>query len=116
MLRLLSDQNFNGDIVRGLLLRRPSLDLIRVQDIGLAQADDPTILDWAATHNRIVVTHDRATMPSFAYDRVVNDKAMPGVFILNDLLSVRQAIDALLLVDEVTEPTEWTGLVAYLPL
>ena len=29
MLRLLSDENFNGDIVRGLSLRRPDLDLVR---------------------------------------------------------------------------------------
>jgi hypothetical protein len=34
MLRLLSDENFNGDIVRGLLLRNPELDLLRIQDLG----------------------------------------------------------------------------------
>jgi predicted nuclease of predicted toxin-antitoxin system len=59
MVRLLSDENFNGDIVRGLLLRRPDLDLRRVQDAGLEAADDPTILEWAAANNRIVLTHDR---------------------------------------------------------
>ncbi len=37
MLRLLSDENFNGDIVRGLFLRRPDLDLDRVQGIGLEE-------------------------------------------------------------------------------
>lgn len=43
MLRLLSDENFNGgDIVRGLLLRQPDLDLVRVQDIGLAVQTTPT--------------------------------------------------------------------------
>ena len=41
MLRLLSDENFNGDIVRGLFLRQPNLDLLRVQDVGLREADDP---------------------------------------------------------------------------
>ena len=30
MLRLLADENFNGDIVRALLLRQPDLDLVRV--------------------------------------------------------------------------------------
>ena len=49
MLRLLSDENFSGDIVRGLMLRQPGLDLERVQDVGLEQADDPTILTWAST-------------------------------------------------------------------
>jgi hypothetical protein len=31
MLHLVSDENFNGDIVRGLLLRHPVLNLSRVQ-------------------------------------------------------------------------------------
>lgn len=30
MLRLLTDENFNGDIVRGLFLRQPNLELLRL--------------------------------------------------------------------------------------
>jgi hypothetical protein len=29
MLRLAADENFNGDIVRGLLRRNPTLDVVR---------------------------------------------------------------------------------------
>ena len=52
MLRLLADENFNGDIVRALLLREPDLNIVRVQDVGLAGVDDPDILAWAATNDR----------------------------------------------------------------
>ena len=58
MLRFAADENFNGDIVRGLLRRNPKLDIIRVQDVGLSGADDPSVLEWAADQRRIVVTHD----------------------------------------------------------
>ena len=58
MLRLAADENFNGDIVRGLLRRNPKLDIVRVQDVGLSGADDPSVLQWAADKGRIVVTHD----------------------------------------------------------
>jgi predicted nuclease of predicted toxin-antitoxin system len=116
VLRLLSDVNFNGDIVRGLLLRRPDLDLLRAQDVGLEEADDPPILEWAATNNRTLLTHDHATMPDFAYARVVAGQPMPGVFVLNDRISVRQAIEELLLIDTCSEQAEWAGLVVYLPL
>ena len=34
MLLLVSDENFNNDIVRGLLRRKPDLDIVRVQDVG----------------------------------------------------------------------------------
>jgi predicted nuclease of predicted toxin-antitoxin system len=78
MLRLLADENFNGDIVRGLLLRQPDLDLVRVQDAGLAGADDPDILAWAAANNRILLTHDRATMPGYACERLGKRKGCPA--------------------------------------
>ncbi len=41
MLRLAADENFNADIVRGLLRRLPDRDIARVQDAGLSGADDP---------------------------------------------------------------------------
>jgi Domain of unknown function (DUF5615) len=46
VLRLLADENFNGDIVRALLMRQPDLDIVRVQDVGLAGEDDPQVLTW----------------------------------------------------------------------
>jgi predicted nuclease of predicted toxin-antitoxin system len=115
MLRLPSDENFNGAIVRGLLLRRPDLALVRLQDVGLEGADDPAVLAWAA-NDRIILTHDRATMPDFAAARVQAGQPMAGVFVVNDRLPIRQAIDELLLLDEASEQAEWAGQVVYLPL
>ncbi|MEN9226595.1 MAG: DUF5615 family PIN-like protein [Thermostichus sp. HHBFW_bins_43] len=116
MLRLLSDENFNGDIVRGLLLLEPQLDLVRVQDVGLRQVEDPLILDWAARNDRILLTHDRATMPSFAYERLLQGQLMPGLFIVHNRASVQQVIDEMVLLVNCTEQSEWEGIVLYLPL
>ena len=116
MLRLLADENFNGYIVRGLLRRRPDLALIRIQEVGMATADDPAVLDWAAVHNRILLTHDRATMPDYAYQRVVTGQAMPGVFVVSDRLSLQQVIEEILFLDEYSEQNEWRSSIIYLPL
>lgn len=116
MLRLLADENFNGDIVRGLLLRQPDFDILRVQDVGLIGEDDPDILAWAGENDRILLTHDRATMPDYAYERVVAEDPMPGVFILDDRLAVGAAIDELLLIAACSEHGEWNDRVAHLPL
>ena len=43
MLPLAADENFNNDIVRGLLQRKPDLNIVRLQDVGLSGADDPTM-------------------------------------------------------------------------
>jgi hypothetical protein len=45
MLRLAADENFNNNILRGLLRRHPGLDVFRIQDVGLSGADDPTVLE-----------------------------------------------------------------------
>lgn len=116
MLRLLSDENFNGDIIRGLFLRQSNLDLLRVQDVGLEGVDDPTILAWAANNERILLTHDRATMPDFAYERLIIEEPMTGLFVINDRMPIRQAIDELLLLIDCSKQAEWTGIVLYLPL
>jgi hypothetical protein len=80
MLRLAADENFNGDVVRGLLRRNPKLDIVRVQDVGLSGADDPSLLQWAADQGRIVVTHDISTLAKHAFDRIAAGQPMPGVF------------------------------------
>ena len=116
MLNLLTDENFNGDIVRGLLLRQPNLDLLRVQDIGLREVDDPAILAWAASNERILLTHDRATMPDFAYNRLVKGEPMAGMFVVNDRMPIRQAIDELSLLADCSQQAEWKDIVLYLPM
>lgn len=116
MLSLVSDENFNGDIIRGLFLRHLNLDLLRVQDVGLQEADDPDILAWAAINERIILTHDRGTMPDFAHARLVAGKLMAGMFVSNDRMAIRQAIDELTLLISASEQAEWKKTVLYLPL
>ena len=116
MLRLVADENLNNDIVRGLLRRRPSLDIVRVQDVGLAGADDPTVLGWAAQEGRVLLTHDVATITKYAYQRVRLGQAMPGVFEVSRAIPIGQAIEDTLLLAECSFDDEWEGQVRYLPL
>jgi predicted nuclease of predicted toxin-antitoxin system len=115
MLRLVADENFHGAVVRGLLRRLPSVDIVRVQDMGLSGADDPVILDWAAREGRVLLTHDISTVPPFAHQRVEAGQPMPGVIVARESLPVGQVIDNLMLILECTEPGEWEGQVRYLP-
>ena len=79
MLKLATDENFNNDILRGILRQNPDLDILRIQDVGLSGADDPTVLEWAAQEGRILLTHDVQTITRYAYERVETGQAMPGV-------------------------------------
>ncbi len=57
MLRLLADENFNGAIVRGLLLREPLLDIVRIQDLGLTETDDASVLVGDGIQSPTVMRH-----------------------------------------------------------
>ena len=48
MLRLAADENFNNGIIRGLLRRKPDLDIACLQDVGLSGAADAMALEWCA--------------------------------------------------------------------
>ena len=116
MLLLLADENLNNDILRGMLRRKPDLDIIRIQDVGLSNAEDDIILEWAAKSGRVLVTHDVTTVTNFAYQRVRSGRPMPGVIEVDDDLPIGRAIDELLLIVEYSEPGEWEGQVLYVPL
>ena len=116
MLRLLTDEDFNGRIVRGLRRRMPELDLVRVQDTEVSGDEDPEVLEWAAAEGRILLTHDVATMTAFAYQRVREGKPLPGVVEVPQSMPIGQAIEDILLLAAASEPGEYEGQVVYLPL
>jgi hypothetical protein len=98
------------------LKRQPDLDIVRVQDVGLSGAADPTILMWSAQEERVLLTHDAKTITKYAYERVLAGQRMPGVFEVVRSISIGRAIDEILLVALASVPGEWEGQVRYLPL
>ena len=112
----LADENINNDIVRALFRRNPEIDIVRVQDAGLSDADDETLLARAAERERILLTHDVPTITAFAYQRASSGNRMPGVFELSRDVSIRDAVEDILLLTEGSRPGEWEGQVRYLPL
>jgi len=116
MLRIVIDQDLDHDILRGLRLRLPGVDAVLAREAGLNQKSDPEVLAWAAENRRIVVTHDRNTMPRHAYDRVRNSEPMAGVFVLSREMPVGRAIAELQILVECSDEAEWDSLVVFLPL
>ncbi|NUM76821.1 DUF5615 family PIN-like protein [candidate division KSB1 bacterium] len=116
MIAFAADENFNNDILRGLMRRNPKLDIIRIQDAGLSGADDRAVLEWAAQQSRVLLTHDVTTITHYAYDRIKSCLGMPGVFEVGYALPVGQVINDLLLIAECSLDGEWEGQIHYLPL
>ncbi len=100
MLRLASDADVNGGIIRGLRRRLPEIDLVRAQDELPEGTPDVAVLAWAVTENRVLTTNDRNTMIGFAYQRVAAGVSVPGLLVTTNEQSSGSAIDDILLVAE----------------
>ena len=100
MLRLASDADVHGDIIRGLRRRLPESDLVRAQDALPEGASDPEVLAWAVAENRVLITNDRNTMVGFAYQRVAVGDPVPGLIATTNKQSIGSAIDDIVLIIE----------------
>jgi hypothetical protein len=116
MLRFAADENFNNNILRGILQREPGLDIVRVQDVGLSGVDDPGILAWTAEEGRVLLTHDVNTITKYAYERIATGLRMSGVFEVNLDAPVGRIIDDLLLLALLSLDNEWENRIGYVPL
>jgi hypothetical protein len=117
MFRLVTDNDFDGRILDALLQFQPDLDVVRVQEIGLAATPDPEILAWAAMENRIVLTHDKRTMTKYANERLTAGLTHPGVFLVpNNFPQIGAMARNIELIMECSSQEEWENQVLHLPL
>ena len=115
MIRFLADQNFSGIILRSLLKRNPNIDCVRTQDLSLEKLPDYQLLTWAAEENRIILTHDINTFPTFAYEKMAKGEKMSGVIIVSDQISIGQAIEDLETIIFCKFDNEWENSISYIP-
>lgn len=114
--RFLADNDLNEHIIQGVLRREPLAEFVRLRDIGLAAADDPDVLDYAAREGFLVVSHDVNTMPAHAFGRVASGAAMAGLLMAHQHQPIAPVIESLVLIWSASELEEWRETVRFLPL
>ena len=77
--------------------------------------DDPGVLARAAKEGRVLVTHDRKTMPWHFADFIAQETS-PGLLIIPQSLPVAVAVEDLLLIWSATDAEEWRDRILILPL
>lgn len=113
--RFQADADFNEDIVTGLMRREPDIDFQTAEAAGLRNLDDPAVLLRAAQEGRVLVTHDRKTMPGH-FARFIAINISPGLLIVSQRLDIRTAIEELLMVWVASEAEEWVNRISKIPL
>ena len=114
-IRFQADADFNQNEVRALRRRQPAIDFQTADEAGLRGLSDPEVLAMAAREGRILVSHDRQTMPQHFADFITTQHS-PGVFIVSQSLPISQAVEELLMIWEASEVEEWIDTIQFLPL
>jgi len=114
-IRFQADADLNQDIVRALRRRASALDFQTAHEAGLHGVDDEAVLAQAAREGRILVSHDRRTMPSH-FATFTETRTSAGLILISQNLSIIQAVEDLNLIWEASEAEEWVNRLDSLPL
>lgn len=113
-IRFQADACLDHDIVTIIRRREPSLNIQTAHEAGLEGVLDPEVLRLAAETDRLLLTPDRATMPTH-FSEFIAAADSPGVIIIPPHLSVRNAAQSIINLWTEQEAEEWKNRIAYLP-
>jgi len=113
--RFQADADLNQIIVKATLRREPIIDFQTAQAAKLFGLEDEDVLAIAAEEGRLLVTHDRKTIPHY-FAEFIKYQVNPGVLIVPQKLPVARVVEELILIWTVTEAEEWINKIRSLPL
>ena len=113
--RFQADADLNQLIVQAVLRQEPGIDFQTARSAGFERLDDRAVLAKAAKDGRILVTHDRKTMPKHFADFVALT-TRPGVILVAQTLPIRRAVEDLVLIWVCTQSEEWVNRIYSLPI
>jgi hypothetical protein len=113
--RFQADADLNQIIVKATLRLESSIDFQTAPVADLEGLDDRQVLKLAAAQNRILVSHDRRTMPRHFAEFILTENS-PGLLIVSQKTAVSRAAQDLFLIWSITEPEEWINRLRSLPL
>jgi predicted nuclease of predicted toxin-antitoxin system len=112
--RFQADNDLDQRIVTATLRLDPAIDFRSASAAGLHDMPDDEVLAYAAREGRVLVSHDRKTMPDH-FARFIAGATSPGVIIVSTKLSIRQASEWLHLLWAASDAEEYVNSVYGLP-
>ena len=113
--RFQADADFNQKVVLGLRRRDPAIDFQSAYAGRVIGLPDREVLSLAAEAGRILVSHDRSTMPT-QFVQFLATRSSPGLIIVDQDLDIGGSIEELLLIWAGTDLEEWTDRIGYVPM
>ena len=116
-IRFQADNDLKRIIVDATLRREPRVDFQTAQAARLNDLDDQAVLRLAASQSRILVSHDKRTMPRALASFIASGGTSPGVLlVIPQSAPMRGVVEALILIWADERADDWRNLIAKIPL
>jgi hypothetical protein len=116
-IRFQADNDLKRIIVDATLRREPRVDFQTAQAARLNDLDDEAVLRLAASQSRILVSHDKRTMPRALSSFIASGGTSPGVLlVIPQSAPIRDVVEALILIWADERADDWRNLIAKIPL
>lgn len=112
--RLYFDVHVRRAVADGLRLR--GVDVLRAQDDGAAELEDPELLDRAGELGRLLFTQDKDLLREATKRQRAGEKFSGIIYAHQREVSIGECVTDLEIIAKDSEPEEWIGHVEYLPL
>ena len=110
-----ADADLNHAIVRATRRREPAISFTSAADANLEGVPDSEVLEMAAAQERILITHDRQTMPEHFRERLAQGKSSPGVLIVSQFEPLGPVVETIVMIWAASITEEWRNQIRYLP-
>jgi len=101
-------------VADGLRLR--GVDVLRAQDDGAAELEDPELLDRAGELRRLLFTQDKDLLREATKRQRAGESFSGIIYAHQREVSIGQCVIDLEIIAKDSEPEEWIGHVEHLPL
>lgn len=78
-------------------------------------ADDSTVLLWAESQSRLLVTDDRHTMAMNLQRHLADGRRSPGILITRGDTRMQQLLESLILIAYAGESADFANAITYIP-
>jgi len=115
-IRYQADSDLNQLIVAATFRKEPAIDFKTAQSAHLDRLDDVTVLRRAASEGRILVSHDKRTMPRHFASFLNEGNDSPGVLlVIPQDAPLRPVVESLVLIWADNTLEDWQNAITFIP-
>lgn len=116
--QFLLDENVDPALQRALARQEPNIIVWHIGDPGAPPRGtlDPGILVWCEGNGFSLVTNNRVSMPNHLRDHLMAGHRIPGIFTLDEEMTIGATVEELVLLWAAAHPEEYADQINFLPI